>query len=157
MEEIKIDEIHKEIDLIQACIIRMANNSFMIKGWLITIYAVVLALLPDKINIVILCVVMLMVSWAFWYLDAFFLRTEKIYRKIYDWILLERPKNNRELLYQLNPHAYEKKINPTESVFKIMFSRTLVVFYGIPILITLFIPIYSIFLPQCIITILNNL
>ena len=25
--------IHKEIDLIQSCISRMANNSFLLKGW----------------------------------------------------------------------------------------------------------------------------
>ena len=28
--------IHKEIDLIQSCISRMANNSFLLKGWLIS-------------------------------------------------------------------------------------------------------------------------
>lgn len=30
-EEISIEEIHKEIDLIQSCITRMAQNSFMVK------------------------------------------------------------------------------------------------------------------------------
>ena len=34
---IKIEEIHKEIDLIQACITRMAQNSFKIKGWFVSI------------------------------------------------------------------------------------------------------------------------
>ena len=45
-KEISIEEIHKEIDLIQSCITRMAQNSFMIKGWFVSIYAVILALLP---------------------------------------------------------------------------------------------------------------
>lgn len=49
-DKILIEEIHKEIDLIQACISRMAQNSFMIKGWFVSIYAVVLALLPEKVN-----------------------------------------------------------------------------------------------------------
>ncbi len=31
-DKISIEEIHKEIDLIQACITRMAQNSFVIKG-----------------------------------------------------------------------------------------------------------------------------
>lgn len=30
-EGISIEEIHKEIDLIQSCITRMAQNSFMVK------------------------------------------------------------------------------------------------------------------------------
>ena len=29
--KLSVEEIHKEIDLIQACITRMAQNSFMIK------------------------------------------------------------------------------------------------------------------------------
>ena len=49
-EEMKmeIEELHKEIDLVQGCINRMAQNSFHIKGWTVTIFAVVLALLPKK-------------------------------------------------------------------------------------------------------------
>ena len=50
-DKISIEEIHKEIDLIQACITRMAQNSFMVKGWFVSLYAVVLALLPEKINL----------------------------------------------------------------------------------------------------------
>ena len=51
------DILEKEIDLIQACINRMAQNSFMIKGWMISLIAVIIALLPEKIglNIRVLC------------------------------------------------------------------------------------------------------
>ena len=73
----------------------------------------------------------------FWYLDAFFLRTEKIYRKIYDWVLEMRPKNNRELLYQLNPKEYDGKIEKVESIRKVMWSRTLRWFYSIPLIIVI--------------------
>lgn len=76
-KKIQIEEIHKEIDLIQSCITRMAQNSFMIKGWFVSLYAVVLALLPEKINLFLLCTVLIMVNLMFWYLDAFFLRMEK--------------------------------------------------------------------------------
>lgn len=53
-DEVSIEEIHKEIDLIQSCITRMAQNSFMIKGWFVSIYAVILALLPEKVKSVYL-------------------------------------------------------------------------------------------------------
>lgn len=92
-----------------------------------------LALLPEKVNLFLLCIVLAVVNLGFWYLDGFFLRTEKLYRKIYDWILEERPKNNRELLYQLNPHEFEGRIEEVESIWKIMWSKTLKWFYLIPL------------------------
>lgn len=133
ISEVKMEEIHKEIDLIQDCIKRMANNSFMLKGWIITLYAVILGLLPEKVNILLLCGTLITITISFWYLDALFLRTERIYREIYLWVLRERPKGNRELLYDLTPKNYKGKIEETESICKIMCSVTLKCFYGIPL------------------------
>lgn len=136
-DKITIEEIHKEIDLIQSCITRMAQNSFMIKGWFVSLYAVILALLPEKVNIFLLCAALVAINLIFWYLDGFFLRTEKVYRKIYDWVLEARPQNNRELLYQLNPFEFQGKIKETESVWQVMWSKTLRWFYLIPLLFVL--------------------
>ena len=147
---ILLEEIHKEIDLIQSCISRMAQNSFMVKGWFVSIYAVILALLPERVNMLLLCVSLISANLIFWYLDGFFLRTEKIYRKIYDWVLEVRPKNNRELMYQLNPICFKGKIGEAESIWKIMWSKTLRWFYLIPLLIVMvvfvikYFPIFSI-------------
>lgn len=69
------DVLHKEIDLIQACITRMAHNSFLLKGWAISIIAVVLALADKAANPALLSSVLLIPLLSFWYLDAFFLRT----------------------------------------------------------------------------------
>ena len=74
-DKISIEEIHKEIDLILACITRMAQNSFVIKGWFVSIYAVILALLPERVNMFLLCISLVAVNVIFWYLDGFFLRT----------------------------------------------------------------------------------
>lgn len=79
--------LDKEIDLIQACINRMAQNSFMVRGWLITLIAVMLALLPESFNIRGLCIVGFAITICFWYFDTFFLRTEKLYRWKYDWVI----------------------------------------------------------------------
>ena len=76
---VPIIERHKEIDLIQSCINRMAQNSFQVKGWTVALFAVILALLPEKVestNKFFLGVVMLAVSVMFWYLDSFFLARE---------------------------------------------------------------------------------
>ena len=43
------DILHKEIDLIQGVITRMANNSFLLKGWIVSLIAVLLALTKDTL------------------------------------------------------------------------------------------------------------
>lgn len=134
---ISVEEIHKEIDLIQSCITRMAQNSFMVKGWFVSLYVVILALLPEKVNLFLLCAALVAVNLIFWHLDGFFLRTEKVYRKIYDWVLEARPQNNRELMYKLNHVEFKGKIDETESVWQFMWSKTLRWFYLIPLLFVL--------------------
>lgn len=72
-----------------------------------------------------------------------FLRTEKIYRKIYDWVLAERPQNNRELMYQLNPIKFKGKIEEVESIWTVMWSKTLRWFYLIPLVIVIVVYIFE--------------
>lgn len=119
--------LHKEIDLIQGCINRMAQNSFLLKGWTVSLIAVVLALGKDY-EFRYLALLLLLPTVCFWYLDAFFLRTEKMYRKMYEWVIANR-KQTEEHLYELNPRRFAGDV-PGE--FRVMFSRTLFVFYGIP-------------------------
>lgn len=136
------DILHKEIDLIQSCITRMANNSFLLKGWCISIIAVVLALADKAANPAILSCILLIPLLCFWYLDSFFLRTERMYRKMYEWVIENRIKNENSYLYDLNPHRFACTV---DSRWKIMCSITLRVFYGIPTIITIVIIIYRIF------------
>lgn len=133
--------LHKEIDLIQACISRMANNSFLLKGWAISIIAVVLALSDKAINPIILSLIVLIPLLSFWYLDAFFLRTERMYRKMYEWVISKRNTEDMSYLYDLNPHRFK---NDVDSRWKIMWSITLKYFYGIPTLIAIGIIIYKV-------------
>jgi hypothetical protein len=133
--------LHKEIDLIQACITRMANNSFLLKGWAISIIAVVLALADKAANPALLSTILLIPLISFWYLDAFFLRTEKMYRKMYAWVLEKRKENDDSFLYDLNPHRFKTEV---ESIWKVMWSITLKWFYGIPALLTLCVILFRI-------------
>ena len=102
----------KEIDLIQGCISRMAQNSFIIKGWAITLVAVALALLPETFDAKLLCGVSVVVTACFWYLDAFYLNM---------------------YCYDLNPH--NKKMWPPKTknepcILRVMITKTLVPIYG---------------------------
>jgi hypothetical protein len=136
---VSVEEFHKEIDLIQACISRMAQNSFLIKGWAFTLVAAFAALTAEKLNLCVLCSVGIVILLVFWCLDAFFLKMEKLYRFKYEWVIAERLKGNRESLYDLNPYQSKTWMTgrKSPSVISVMFSKphTLLMFYGSPILI----------------------
>lgn len=130
MNQDKTEILHKEIDLIQACISRISQNSFFIKGWAISIVAVVLALSKESVFSIQVGFILLLVLVAFWRLDAYFLRLERLYRKLYENIIENRRRDNWDNLYDLNPHRFKEAVG---SQWTIMFSATLRVFYGIPI------------------------
>ncbi len=151
--------LHKEIDLIQACITRMANNSFLIKGWAVSIVAVVLALAEKAIHPALLSAIVLIPLISFWYLDAFFLYTEKLYRKMYEWVITERLNANSEKIYDLNPHRFKEQLkvrkwnkqsrivedtSKIENIWTVMCSITLRNFYGIPVLIVMGIILFQV-------------
>jgi len=152
MNQTDKENLHKEIDLIQECIKRMANNSFLLKGWAISLVAVVLTLSEKNVNPYFLGLVVLVPLISFWYLDAFFLYTEKLYRKMYEWVIVERPKYNNDKMYDLNPHRFKndvkiskwnnksqqmKNTGKNETVRTVMWSVTLRTFYFIPIFLVL--------------------
>lgn len=123
---IKEEILNKEIDLIQNCINRMAQNSFMIKGWCITIVTALIAFLDKNLNAYILGTIFVVPILAFWYLDSFFLLTERLYRKKYDWVIKNRLKSDKNE-FDLNPNIFKDKKKDKE--IKIMFSKTLRWFY----------------------------
>lgn len=134
--------LNKEIDLIQACITRMAQNSFMVKGWMVALCAVIIALLPEKLNIDVRvpCIVALLVTICFWYLDAFFLKMEKLYRWKYDWVIQNRPKT-LNYAYDLDPHNSNTWIGGKQEpkLLSIMFSHTLWPMYMLVVAAELFV------------------
>ena len=129
--------IHKEIDLIQAIITRMANNSFLLKGWLVSLIAVILALNKDSLlqpNNVNLYFILIIPVFIFWYLDAYFLQIERRYRELYKWVIKNRSATN-EHLFDLNHKRFKKDV---ANIFGVMFSETLIVFYLLPLLFLIF-------------------
>jgi len=92
----------KHLEFIQATITRMGTNSFLVKGWALTLAAGLLALSADRLSweiagagvIPLLC---------FWYLDCFFLRQERAFRRLYDDA--RQPDSPVEVL-SMNTRAY---------------------------------------------------
>lgn len=78
-----MDNKHKHLELVQGVINRMANNSFMLKGWAVTLVAGIFALAgkdTDKLYFLVTYVPVL----VFWGLDAYYLLQERLYRSLYE-------------------------------------------------------------------------
>ncbi len=71
------------LQMIQAVIARMAGNSFLIKGWSVTLVAALFALAAANTNALFVYLAYFP-SFMFWALDAYFLRQERLFRKLYD-------------------------------------------------------------------------
>jgi len=122
----------KEIDLIQNIINRMSNNSFLIKGWALTLVVGSMVLSTDpqhRLYAFLPCI-------AFWYLDVFYLQSERHYRKLYEWVIINRP-NNKEKQFDLNAKGRFGK--DVSSKLRIMFSDSILPFYGTIFLLILLI------------------
>ncbi len=68
------------LEFIQNNIGRMAGNSFVLKGWTVTLTAGLLALTAKDYNPVF-ALVALFPGLVFWGLDAFYLEQERLFRK----------------------------------------------------------------------------
>ena len=118
----------KHLEFIQSIIARMASNSFLLKGWAITIVSALIAISVSKNKICYLGIAYFPIL-NFWFLDAYFLKQERLFRHLYNEV---RKKNDDEIDFSM-PIKSEK-----ENYFKVMFSITLRLFYiGSIITITL--------------------
>ena len=133
-EELK-EFMLKEIEIIQDIIKRMAFNSFMMKGWTVTLVAVTLLLKGSEYQVFIAFIPLI----VFWYLDAYFLWQERLYRRLYNWVVQNRMQTE-EFLFDMNAYRFKEE---EQSKFRIMFSITLGWFYGSIFVLTL---IYAFFL-----------
>lgn len=110
----------KHLEFIQNAINRMANNSFIIKGWCITLVVALIALLEEENinkNYIPFSFIPLL---FFWFLDAFFLKTERQYRRLYADI---SKKGKKEIDFSMDITPYK------ECYGEALFSRTLLPFY----------------------------
>lgn len=96
----------KEVEIIQGIINRMALNSFLIKGWAITLVVGTLLLKGNK-NQVLIAFIPLIV---FWLLDGYFLWQERMYRKLYEWVIKNRLETD-EYLLDMNAYRFAKDVD----------------------------------------------
>ena len=81
--DIPEDHRVKHLEMIQTVIARLGNNSFLVKGWAVTVAGVFFGFAVNKPDAG-LALVSLLPTALFWLLDAYFLRTERLFRALHD-------------------------------------------------------------------------
>lgn len=92
----------KHLEFIQNVITRMNANSFLIKGWMITLVSALFALAAKDAD-ARYAVIIFFVIPSFWALDAFYLSLERQYRALYD-----KARREQETDFSMNASCYRK-------------------------------------------------
>lgn len=102
------------LQLIQDVIKRMSSNSFLVKGWSLTILGGLITLYTYNISkpwskkLLILCLALI---FSFWFLNAYFLMMERSYRNLYNYaIMLRENKINFSLDYKKFKSPFSKSL-----------------------------------------------
>jgi len=123
-EELSFTEpMLKHLEFIQAVIARQANNSFLVKGWGLTVAGAFYAFAANRLNWRI-ALVGLLPAFTFWGLDAYFLRQERLFRCLYDAVRKAEPPVDS---FCMNPKEHPHNV---KSWWSVLVSRTLFWFYG---------------------------
>ena len=121
----------KHLEFIQATITRMNQNSFQIKGWMITIISALLALYASSENTIYIFIA-IVPAIVFWCLDAYYLQQERKFRGVYNDVAGLSSEDSRLEIkdfempiqkYQCGKYCY----------FNVLFSKTIFPLYGIVI------------------------
>ena len=112
------------LQMLQAVITRMGGNSFLLKGWSVTLVSALFALAADRANASFAYLAVMPVL-MFWALDGYFLRQERLFRKLFD-LVRALPPENIDFSMNTAPVAHE-----VVGWLRVCFSRTLFPFHFI--------------------------
>lgn len=93
----------KHLELIQAVISRLGNDSFLVKGWAVTVTGALIGFAVDRSKPGLALVGFVPVL-AFWIMDTYYLRSERLFRVLYEAV---RSGDGRVEAFQMNATAPE--------------------------------------------------
>jgi len=129
-KEITMEAKLKHLEFIQNVITRMNSNSFLIKGWTITLVSALFALAAKDSNLNFVFVSYIAIP-VFWILDGFFIAVERRFRDLYSEVA-EKAEENID--FKMDTSKYNKG---NRTWLAGIFSKTLIPFYGISVITTL--------------------
>ena len=111
------------LEMIQAVVNRMSVNSFLLKGWSVVLVSALFALAAAQAKIVFVYVACFP-AVAFWLLDGYFLRQERLFRALYDHV---RAIGEDEVDFSMDTASVGASV---ASWGRVVFSLTLIIFHG---------------------------
>ena len=122
IEEAKI----RYLEMIQGIINRMAGNSFALKGWAVTLISGIFVLAGKDTDKMYFLVAYIPVV-VFWFLDAYYLLQERLYRALYEKV--RRINNEKDIDFSLK--ATSNDFESDKNCFcSCLFSKTILGFYA---------------------------
>ena len=119
------EQVIKHLEIIQGVINRLANNSFLIKSWSMTIISAAILFISRNQNYSEYIILSFLIPvLGFWILDGYFLWQERIFRGIYNDVRTQESTD-----FEMSISSQTKKIKWIKAVF----SKTLNIFYLIEI------------------------
>ncbi|OQP63358.1 hypothetical protein A3860_23705 [Niastella vici] len=120
----------KHLEFIQLTITRMNVNSFMVKGWLITLVAAIFVLSEKDANTKFLWYTPFATA-VFYGLDTYFLMLERQFRSLYNHV---RTLQEAEIDYSMDISSYQSGRN---SFVRCLVSLTVLLFYPVVLVASL--------------------
>jgi hypothetical protein len=129
----------KHLELIQGVITRMAQNSFAMKGWAVTLVSAILVVGHEIAGWEYLLIALLP-AFVFWGYDAYYLRQEKLFRMLYDEIRMQPDE-----VWKINRFTVDARHHSqaTKSWFRMCRSSSVVWLYLPIVILIIFVTIYT--------------
>ena len=127
------------LEIIQGVISRMGANSLQCKTWAMTIFAALSVIILGSNNSWSIlcaspCVIIILI--VFWWLDAWYLQMERLFRRLYDDIRTKELPENFSEVEDPYSMSFKKYKCYEQCVLRIMFSRSVWPVYLVPICMT---------------------
>lgn len=114
----------KHLEFVQNTISRLAGNSFLLKGWAVTLVAGIFTLSSKDSNPLFFIVAYIPII-VFWCLDAYYLLQERLFRVLYDHIR-SAEKEIDVFCMDISKEEYHK---PPNTYLDCWISKSLIIFY----------------------------
>jgi hypothetical protein len=115
----------KHLDMIQAIVARLAGNSFLLKGWSVTLVTALFAFAAKdgKAYFVFLAY---LPAITFWLLDGYYLSQERTFRALFDVV---RTKDEGDIDFSMDPSQIPQPERGKLAWIRAVFSRTVLAFH----------------------------
>lgn len=125
----------EHLKIIQGVINRMAQVSFILKGWNVTLVVVILGFAANNAD-VRLSLFALLPAFVFWGLDAYYLRQEKLFRELYKRVISSGGEEIQEFSMDTSVCC-----DSVHSWHRTLFNPTIIAIHGIVIIIIIIVSI----------------